>query len=249
MADTIRIQDYLGGYVQGVINQTTRGLRDLDEEELHCRPGENCNSIAFDAWHIARTADNLVHFAFEREKPVWLQQGLDEKWGLPKVDQGTGMAPEVAYALRFPEPSALIGYCNDVAAAIVLGVVLGVVSVGKHHADILLALELGDALSPELSVHCVCVFGIKDHAGTKHHARSKAVDGITSDPALDASGGMRTGRLDNYLIRGVFFQQFAEVSVHSNDTDDGRVSGLVRPEQPCVDDGHAVGHHSVARER
>jgi uncharacterized damage-inducible protein DinB len=119
MAGTIRIQDYLGGYVQGVINQTTRGLRDLDQEELHFRPGENCNSIAFDAWHIARTADNLVHFAFEREKPVWLQQGLDEKWGLPKVDQGTGMTPADAYALRFPEPSALIGYCNDVAAAIV----------------------------------------------------------------------------------------------------------------------------------
>ncbi len=119
MADAIRVQDYLAGYVQGVINQTTRGLRDLDQEELHFRPGENCNSIAFDAWHIARTADNLIHFAFDREQPVWLQQGLDEAWGLPKVDQGTGMEPEVAYALRFPEPSALIAYCNDVAAAIV----------------------------------------------------------------------------------------------------------------------------------
>ena len=119
MADTIRIQDYLANCVQVVIDQTTRGLRDLDQEELHFRPGENCNSIAFDAWHIARTADNLVHFAFEREKPVWLQQGLDEAWGLPKVNQGTGMAPTDAYALRFPEPPALTQYCNDVAAAIV----------------------------------------------------------------------------------------------------------------------------------
>ncbi|MEE8421678.1 MAG: DinB family protein [Dehalococcoidia bacterium] len=119
MAETIKVQDYLGGYVRGALTQTARAIQDLTQEELHFRPGENCNSIGFDAWHIARTADNLIHFAFEREQPVWLQQGLDEAWGLPKVDQGTGMAPEDAYALRFPEPSTLAGYCNDVADAIV----------------------------------------------------------------------------------------------------------------------------------
>ena len=119
MAETIKVQDYLGGYVRSALNETARAIEDLTQEELHFRPGENCNSIGFDAWHIARTADNLVHFAFEREQPVWLQQRLDEAWGLPKVDQGTGMAPEDAHALRFPEPSALVGYCHDVADAIV----------------------------------------------------------------------------------------------------------------------------------
>jgi uncharacterized damage-inducible protein DinB len=119
MADGLRLSDYLAEHTRGVLNQTARAVEDLTEEEVHFRPGENCNSIAFDAWHIARTADNLVHFAFEREQPVWLQQDLAEAWDLPKVDQGTGMAPEDAYALRFPEGSALAKYARDVADAIV----------------------------------------------------------------------------------------------------------------------------------
>jgi uncharacterized damage-inducible protein DinB len=119
MAETIRVQEYLAGYVRSALDLTARAIEDLTREELHFRPGENCNSIGFDAWHIARTADNVVHFAFEREQPVWLQQKLGEAWGLPKVEQGTGMAPEDAYAMRFPEPLALAGYCHDVADAIV----------------------------------------------------------------------------------------------------------------------------------
>ena len=119
MANAIRTQDYLAEYTRGVLSQTMRSVEDLSEEEVHFRPGEHCNSIAFDAWHIARTADNLIHFAFEREQPVWLQQGLDQAWGLPKADQGTGMSPEDAYALRFPSGEVLAKYAEDVAAAIV----------------------------------------------------------------------------------------------------------------------------------
>lgn len=119
MAEAIRLADYLAEHTREMLNQTMRSLDRLDHEELHVRPGENCNSIGFDAWHIARTADNLIHFAFEREQPVWMQQGLNEAWDLPKVDQGTGMTPEDAYALRFPEPAVLAAYAKDVADAIV----------------------------------------------------------------------------------------------------------------------------------
>jgi uncharacterized damage-inducible protein DinB len=115
----IRIQDYLAGYTRGLLSQTARAIEELNEDEIHYRPGENCNSIGFDAWHIARTADNLIHFAFERDQPVWLQQGLDQAWGLPKIDQGTGMPPPDAHALRFPEGKTLAGYVNDVSEAIV----------------------------------------------------------------------------------------------------------------------------------
>ena len=59
-----------------------------------------------------------MNFAFERKPPVWLAQALNEAWNLPKVDQGTGMAPEEAYALRFPEASLLAKYSRDVAANI-----------------------------------------------------------------------------------------------------------------------------------
>jgi hypothetical protein len=93
-------------------------VEDLTPEELHHLPHEHANSIGFDAWHVARTADNIVHFAFARERPLWVQQGLHEAWSLPRVEQGTGMPPEQARALRFPGAPLLAGYVRDVATAI-----------------------------------------------------------------------------------------------------------------------------------
>ena len=119
MSDDLKLQNYLSHYVGHLLEQTARAIEGLNEQELHFRPDGPCNSIGFDAWHIARTADNLIHFAFERELPVWLQQGLNEAWDLPKADQGTGMTPEEAYALRFPDAKLLAQYSRDVSAAIV----------------------------------------------------------------------------------------------------------------------------------
>ena len=119
MSDLLEIQDYLARYTDSLLRRTASAIEDLTDDELHFRPGGPTNTIAFDAWHIARTADNLVHFAFERQQPVWLQQGLNEAWGLPKADQGTGMSPEEAFALRFPSAEALAKYTTDVAEVIV----------------------------------------------------------------------------------------------------------------------------------
>jgi DinB superfamily len=119
MTDMLRLQDYQAHYVGALLEGTARAIEDLTEEQLHFRPDGPCNSIGFDAWHIGRTADNLIHFAFAREMPVWLQQGLNEAWGLPKADQGTGMTPEEAYALRFPSAELLAKYVRDVSAAVV----------------------------------------------------------------------------------------------------------------------------------
>jgi hypothetical protein len=93
-------------------------IADLSVDELNARPHEAANSIGFDAWHVFRTADNLVHFVFHREQPLWLQQGLDAAWGLPRVAQGTGMETAEAHALRFPEATLLGRYAHDVVAAI-----------------------------------------------------------------------------------------------------------------------------------
>lgn len=119
MTDPLKLQAYQGHYVGQLLESTARAIEGLDQEQLHFRPDGPCNSIGFDAWHIARTADNLIHFAFHREMPVWLQQGLNDAWGLPKADQGTGMTPEEAYALRFPSAELLAKYARDVAAAVV----------------------------------------------------------------------------------------------------------------------------------
>ena len=119
MTDSIKLQDYLAFYTEKLLQQTATAVEDLNLEELHYRPEGPCNSIAFDIWHIIRTADNLIHFAFERKVPIWIVQGLNEKWNLPKSDQGTGMTPEEAYALRFPGAPQLAQYSRDVSDVIV----------------------------------------------------------------------------------------------------------------------------------
>lgn len=113
------MQQYLALFSARALDGLVRAIEDLTRDELHVRASERSNSIGWEAWHVFRTADNLLHFVFHRERPLWLQQGLDEAWGLPRVEQGTGMAPEVAHALVFPEPSALAQYGRDVRAAVI----------------------------------------------------------------------------------------------------------------------------------
>jgi len=119
MSNLPTMSQFLAGHVDRLLKQTASAIDDLTLDEIHFRTHENTNSVGFDAWHIARTADNLVNFAFERKPPVWLQQGLNEAWNLPKADQGTGMDAETAHNLRFPEAKLLGKYALDVAENIV----------------------------------------------------------------------------------------------------------------------------------
>jgi hypothetical protein len=91
----------------------------LTLEQFNDTLGDRTNSIAFDVWHVVRTIDNILHFVFEREQPVWLRDGFPDAWDLPKVDQGTGMQSEIAYALKFPEPKEFDRYTRAVREAVV----------------------------------------------------------------------------------------------------------------------------------
>ena len=93
--------------------------KDLTVEQFNDTRDGLTNSIAWDVWHMVRTTDNIIHFVFEREQPVWLTQGFDTRWGLPKVEQGTGMPADDAYALTFPEPAEFSLYTKAVAEAVV----------------------------------------------------------------------------------------------------------------------------------
>ena len=101
-ATGLTLQRYLGLFTGRALDGLVAAIAELTAEQLHFRPSGVSNSIGWEAWHVFRTADNIVHFVFHRERPVWLQQGLDGAWGLPRVEQGTGMDPDVAHALVFP---------------------------------------------------------------------------------------------------------------------------------------------------
>ena len=112
------VNDYHVHFTREALEQFATSLEALDDDDLHFRLHETSNSIAWDAWHVFRTVDNLVHFVFEREAPVWIQHGLWEQWGLPRVDQGTSMPPDEAFALRFPPGPELARYGRDVLDAV-----------------------------------------------------------------------------------------------------------------------------------
>ena len=95
------------------------GVAGLSTAQLCDTHSGTTNSIGWDVWHVVRTVDNIIHFVFERDQPVWLAEGFDVRWGLPRVDQGTGQDPNDAYSLAFPGPEEFRTYIEAVSAAVV----------------------------------------------------------------------------------------------------------------------------------
>ncbi len=87
-------------------------VRDLTPDQLHwCPPDTKANSIAFTLWHFVRTEDNVVQFVLQNRKPtVWLEGGYNERFGLDRIAQGTGMTTEDAQALRLPSLDDWMAY-------------------------------------------------------------------------------------------------------------------------------------------
>lgn len=104
-------------HVGRLLDNCRRSVVDLTVDELNHQPGPTAHSIGFDIWHVVRTADNVLFFVFDRDQPVWLRGGYQERFALPKVAQGTGMTDEEARALRFPEPAAFVAYIDEVKTA------------------------------------------------------------------------------------------------------------------------------------
>ena len=110
------IREYLVHFI-GILHRGYEGaLSDLSEEQFYFHPSANTNHTAFTAWHWVRTEDNVVQFVLQRQTTVWLANQLDERWGLPRVAQGTGMPPAEAYAMRLPSVGDFLDYARKVWA-------------------------------------------------------------------------------------------------------------------------------------
>jgi hypothetical protein len=112
----LEIGHFLKHFVGILHDGYDHALSDLNEEQFYFRPSDRANHIAFTAWHWVRTEDNVVQFVLQRQQTVWLADQLDERWGLPRVAQGTGMPPEEAHALRIPSVGEFLGYARKVWA-------------------------------------------------------------------------------------------------------------------------------------
>lgn len=97
----------------------------LSEEQLRWQPHPQANSIAFQLWHLARSAD-YVHACLSdatvelskrlgARQQLWLAEGYASEWGLDPhtlgiEEMGWEMTPEDAAHLRFPSQDALLDY-------------------------------------------------------------------------------------------------------------------------------------------
>ncbi|HLZ70264.1 MAG TPA: DinB family protein [Dehalococcoidia bacterium] len=110
----VEIREYLRYFIDQLHGNYEKALADLTADEWRHRPGPETNHIGFTAWHWVRTEDNVVNFVLQRKNTVWLDQGLDQNWQLPKAAQGTGMPREEAHAMTVPPPAEFLPYARAV---------------------------------------------------------------------------------------------------------------------------------------
>jgi len=88
-----------------------RSLEGLTEDQLSFLPSEQCNSIAWLAWHLTRVQDHHLSDLAGRQQ-AWVADGWHEKFGKPAEpnDTGQGYTPEQVAAVRVSEPRLLLDY-------------------------------------------------------------------------------------------------------------------------------------------
>ena len=108
--------DFLRGALRTQHSMLDQAVSGLTPEQVHFVPaGTTANHIGFTIWHYVRTEDNVVQFILQDRKPtVWLERGLNERWGLEKAAQGTGMPVEAAQAMRLPGIEDWMAYQQSV---------------------------------------------------------------------------------------------------------------------------------------
>lgn len=111
----------LVNFMRSGLRELHRGYKDavadLSVEQLHWRANDRGCPIAFVLWHYYRTADNVIQFVIQRKPTVWLEGGWDQKFGLDRIAQGTGMSLEDAQALRIDSKEDFLAYMDAVAGA------------------------------------------------------------------------------------------------------------------------------------
>ncbi|MEE8353277.1 MAG: DinB family protein [Dehalococcoidales bacterium] len=89
-------------------------LDGLTEEEITWRPSDDCNSIAFILWHLARLEDVEIHRHVQGKTELYEAEGWREKLGTPPDEDGFGYTKEQVNAWPVPKLADLRGYADSV---------------------------------------------------------------------------------------------------------------------------------------
>ena len=105
--------DYFRSAVKEMHKNYFEAVKDLTDEQLHFRPLDKGNHIAFILWHFVRTGDLVLNFLLQKKTPVWNEEEWDKKLGMDPQAQGTGMTDEQAAAVRIQDMSEFLKYMEN----------------------------------------------------------------------------------------------------------------------------------------
>ncbi len=109
--------DFIRGGLRRLHSDYDASIADISEEQIHWKAGDKGMPLSFILWHYVRTEDNIVSFVLQGKPTQWLAGGWNERFGLPKAAQGTGMSNEEAQSLRIAPLQAWQEYQSSVWAA------------------------------------------------------------------------------------------------------------------------------------
>ena len=105
--------DYFRSAVKEMHKNYFEAIKDLTGEQLHFRPLNKGNHIAFMIWHYVRTEDMVLNFLLQKKTPVWNAEGWDKKLGMDPRAQGTGMTDEQAAAIKIQDMGEFSKYMES----------------------------------------------------------------------------------------------------------------------------------------
>lgn len=105
--------DYFSQAVKSLHESLFQAVEGLSDEQLHFRPLDRGNHIAFIIWHLVRTEDSVINFLLQKKTPVWNAEAWDKKFGMDPTAQGTGMTDAQAAAIRIADLEAFRGYMKN----------------------------------------------------------------------------------------------------------------------------------------
>jgi hypothetical protein len=105
--------------IEQLSNWLDDALAPLASDQVNWLPDGKTTSIGFNAWHVFRTMDNVTNFVLLGKQPIWIGDGYLERFGLPRVAQGTGMTLDDARSIVINDVTLLREYGRAVSQATV----------------------------------------------------------------------------------------------------------------------------------
>ncbi len=106
--------DFIRSSLKAMHDTYNSSIADLSDDQLHWRANDKGHPISFILWHYVRTEDNIIQFVLQHKSTVWLDGGWDQKFGLHRTGQGTGMTLEDAQALHIAPKDDFLAYMRNV---------------------------------------------------------------------------------------------------------------------------------------